>query len=82
LKFVATVATSGCVKFFQLCKFFLKTTQFLTYFASLYTAKGKLSSYLLKNFHILFNFNQITDNDAFSLFIAGKNSLDLRIFSA
>ena len=33
------------------------------------------------NFHILFNFNQITDNDAFSLFIAGENSLDLRVFS-
>ena len=35
--------------------------------------------------HILFNFNQkggqITDNDAFLLFIAGKNSLDLRVFS-
>ena len=24
---------------------------------------------------------QITDNDAFSLFIAGENSLDLRVFS-
>ena len=37
---------------------------------------------MLKNLHILFNFDQITDNDAFSLFIdAGKNSLDLRVFS-
>ena len=37
LKFVATVATSSRVNFFQLCKFFQKTTQFLTYFASLHT---------------------------------------------
>ena len=32
LKFVTTVATSGHVKFFQLCKFFQKTTHFLANF--------------------------------------------------
>ena len=36
LKFVVTVATGGRVNFFQLCKFFKKTTRFLAKFVLKY----------------------------------------------
>ena len=50
LKFVAT---GGHVKFLSAVQMFQKT-----YFASLHTSKCKLSSQLLENLHIMFNFNQ------------------------
>ena len=53
------VATGGGVEFLSaLYIFFQKTTQFLTCFTSLHTPKYKLSIELLKELHILFNFNQ------------------------
>ena len=35
----------------------------------------------IKNFHFDFPHPSLTDNDALSLFIAGENSLNLRVFS-
>ena len=58
LKFVATAATGGREKFLSPVQIFPENMQFLTYFASLHTPKCELSSKLLKNLHILFNFYQ------------------------
>ena len=58
--------------------------QFLTYFASLQTPNCKLSSKLLEFTHFVQFYSkegQINDNDEFSLFFVGENSLDLRVFS-